>query len=78
MLINTKLNEKAQEMLWKESIHMYKHVRNTMYTTVNTTSPFKKIYGEKPKIFGSISEFGRIGYITKRYKFRKQMIYKTF
>ena len=44
----------------------------------STTSPFETLYGEKPKIVGLFLEFGRIGYVTKRDKFRKQMTVKTF
>ena len=43
-----------------------------MATTGITTSPFEMFSGEKPKIIGSFSEFGRIGYVTKREKFKKQ------
>ena len=38
----------------------------------------KKNYEEKPKIIGLLSEFGRIGYVTKREKFKKKMTDKTF
>ena len=44
----------------------------------STTSSFETFYGEKPKIIGSFSEFGRIGYVTKREKFNNQMMEKTF
>ena len=49
-----------------------------MATTGITTSPFKAFYGEKFNIVGSFSEFGRIGYVTIRDKFRKQMTDKEF
>ena len=49
-----------------------------MAITGSTISPFENFYGEKTKIIGSFSEFGRIGYVTKRYKFKKQIIGKTF
>ena len=48
-----------------------------MATTGSTTSLFEKFYGENPKIIGLFSEFGRIGYVTKRDKFKKQMADKT-
>ena len=60
-------------MLWEEAIHTYKRVRNSMDTTGIASIPFKKLYGEKPKIIGSLSEFGRIGYFTKREKSKKKM-----
>ena len=65
-------------MIWEESIHMCERVRNSMATTGCTTSPFENFYGEKPKIIGLFSEFGNIGYVTKRYKLRKKMTDKTF
>ena len=40
MLINVKLNDAAQKMLWTEAIHMCEHVRNSMATIDSTTSPF--------------------------------------
>ena len=38
----------------------------------------EKIDGGKPNIIGSFSDFGRIGYVTKRDKFKKQMTDKQF
>ena len=65
-------------MLGEESVHTRERVRNRMATTGSTTSPFKTFYGEKPKIIGSFSEFGRIGCVTKRYKLKKKITDKTF
>ena len=65
-------------MLWAESDHSRKRVRNSMATTGSSTSPFKRLYGEKPKIIGLFSEFGRIGYVTKQYKFKKKITDKKF
>ena len=78
MLQNEKLNEYYQKMLWTESVHTCKCVINSMSNTVSTTIPFENFYGEKPKIIGSFSDFGRIAYITKREIFKKQMADKTF
>ena len=49
-----------------------------MDTKGSTTSPFDNFYGEKPKIIGSLSDFGHIVYVTKWDKFRKKMKDKTF
>ena len=49
-----------------------------MDTTGSTTSPFEKFYGEKLKIIGLFSEFGRIGYVIKQDNFKNQMTDKTF
>ena len=49
-----------------------------MATMGSTTSPFESFYGENPKIIGSFSEFGRIRYVTKRDKFKKQITDKSF
>ena len=65
-------------MLWAEDVHTYERVRNIMATTGSTTSPFENLFGEKPKIIGLLSEFGRIGYVIKLDKFKKQMTDKTF
>ena len=78
ILINAKLNDTAQKILWEEVVHKCEHIRNSMDTTVSTTSPFENIYGEKPNIIGLFLEFGRIGYVTKREIFKNQMTDKTF
>ena len=44
-----------------------------MATIGSTKSPFEIFYGEKPKIVGSFSEFGRISYVTKWDKLKKYM-----
>ena len=75
MLLNTKLNDTAQKILWKEAVHMFKRV-NSMDTTGSTTSPFKIFYREKPNIIGLFSEFGPIGYVTKQDKFKNKITYK--
>ena len=78
MLINAKLNDTAHKMLWEEAVHTCERIRNSMATIGSTTSPLEIIYGEKPKIVGLFLGFGRIGYITKQEKFRKQITDKTF
>ena len=59
MLLNEKINDTAQKN-WVEAIHTYKSVRNSVAARGSTKSPFGKLYGEKPKIVGSLSEFVRI------------------
>ena len=71
MLVNAKLNDADQKMLWAEAVHTCKPVINSMADTGSTTSLFEIFYGEKPKIIGLFSEFGRIGYVTKQEKSKK-------
>ena len=78
MLLNAKLNDIAQKMLREEAVHTCKRVINSMATMGSTTSPFENIYGENPKIIGLFLQFRRIGYFTKRNKFKKQMMDKKF
>ena len=52
-------------MLCVESVHTLKRVRNSMDVTGSLTSPFEYLYGNKPKIIGLLSDFGRIAYVTK-------------
>ena len=78
MMLNEKLNDTAHKMLWVEAVHRRKRVRNSMDNTGSTKIPSRNFYGEKSKIIGSFSEFGRIGYVTKREKIKKHMIDKTF
>ena len=40
MLLNSKLNDAAQKILWAEAVHTYKHVRKIMANTVSTKSSF--------------------------------------
>ena len=78
MILNTKLNNTAREMLWAEAVHTRERVQNIMATKGSTKSPFEIFYGQKPNIIGSFSEFGRIAYVTKRENIKKQMTDKTY
>ena len=78
MMLNVKLNDTAQKILWEEDIHMCKRVRNSMANTGSTTSPLKNINRKKLKIIGLFLEFGRIGYVTKQEKFKKQITGNKF
>ena len=49
-----------------------------MATMGSTKIPFEKFHGEKPNIIGLFSEFGRITYVTKQDKFKKQVTDKNF
>ena len=42
ILINIKMNDTYQKVLWEEAVHTYERVRNSMNTTGSTTSPLKK------------------------------------
>ena len=77
MLLNAKLNNPAQKILWEEAVHTCEHAVKIMSRTGSTTSPFKNFYGKEPKIIGLFSEFGRIGYVTKRKNTKKQMTEKN-
>ena len=41
MMLNAKLNDTAQKILWEEDIHMCKRVRNSMATTGSTKTTFE-------------------------------------
>ena len=73
MLINAKLNDTDQKMIWTEALHMCKRTRKIMDTTGSKKIPFENIHGEKPKIIGLLSEFRRIGYVKKFDKLKTQM-----
>ena len=49
MLLNKKLNNTYQKMLWAKAVHTRERVRNGMATTANTTSQFENVYGEKSR-----------------------------
>ena len=66
MILNAKLHDTYQKVLWEESVHTYKRVRKSMSTTGITKSIFNIFYVEKRKNISSVSEFGHIGYVTKR------------
>ena len=77
MLLNAKLNETAQKILWAEAIYTCICVINSMDTTGSTTSPFDNFYGRKLKIIGLLLEFEHIEYVTKREKFKKKTTEKN-
>ena len=60
MIINAKLNDTDQKMMWSEVVHMYEGVQNSMDTTGSTEIPFIDFHEEKSNIIGSFSEFGII------------------
>ena len=66
MIINVKLKQLTDKMLWEEAVHTCKCVRNSMLATNSQKSLFEMFYGEKPNIIGSFSEFRCITYVTKR------------
>ena len=78
MILNTKLNNTAREMIWAEAVHTRERVQNIMATKGSTKSPFEIFYGEKSKIIGLFSYFGRIAYVMKRENIKKQMKDKTY
>ena len=49
MLLNEKLNNTVQKMLWLESVNMFKNMLNSMATTGSTKKPFDTFYGEIPR-----------------------------
>ena len=65
MLLNAKLNDTAQKMLWTEAVHTGKHIRKIMSTTGSIKNPFTIFYEEKLNIISLLSEFGCIAYVTK-------------
>ena len=65
-------------MLWEEAVHMCERVQKNKETKGSTKSPFEIFYGEKSKIIGLFSYFGRIAYVTKRENIKKQMKDKTY
>ena len=75
MILNTRLNHISKKMLCSEAGNTCKHIKNSIANTVSTTSKFENFCVENPNIIVFFSEFGRVGYVTKRYK---QMTYKTF
>ena len=77
MLLNAKINDTAQKMMWVDAVHAWERVRNSMANTGSTTSPFEMFYGEKPKIIVLFLEFVHIDYITKYDKFKKKVTEKT-
>ena len=78
MLLNAILNDTYQKMLWAEAVHTCEILRNSMATTGSTNSPFENFYGEKAKIIGLFLEFGRMAYVNKRDKIKKQIMVKTY
>ena len=57
MLLNERLNDTTQKILWAESVQTCERVSNSMVKTGITKSPFEVFFGDKPNIIGSFSEF---------------------
>ena len=49
IMINDKINDTDQKMLWAESVRTCTRVRNSMANTGSTTSPFKKYMEKKQR-----------------------------
>ena len=45
MLLNAKLNDTDQKMLWSEAVHTYRGIQNSISITGSTKSPFEILYG---------------------------------
>ena len=73
MIMNEKLNDTDQKILLEEAVHIQKRSRKSTNTMGSTNSPFENFHGEKPNIIGSFSWFGRITYVTKWGKLKKEM-----
>ena len=78
ILLNVKINDTSQKILWEEAVNKYEHARNSMANTGSTRSPFENFYQEKPRIIGSFLEFGRISYVNKREKNNKKIKDNTY
>ena len=48
MLINSKLNDAAQNILWAKLVHTLKRVRSSMTTNNSLKNPFEIFNGENP------------------------------
>ena len=68
IILDAKLNDTAQKMMWTEAVHTYERVQNNIANTGSNKSPFEIFYMDKPNIIDSFSEFGHITYVTKREK----------
>ena len=49
MILNSKLNDISQKMMWEEAVHMYEHVQNIMVTTVRRRSHLKFSMEKNPR-----------------------------
>ena len=78
MLLNENFNYTSHKMLWAESVHMCKRMNNIMLEKISRERPFEIFYGEKPKIIGFLSNFGRIAYVMKRGNIKGQIKYKIY
>ena len=47
MMLNAKLNDTAQKIMWAEAVHTCERVRNSMAIMGSTTSPFENFYEKK-------------------------------
>ena len=52
MLLNTKVNDTARNILWEEAVHICEHMWNSMDTSGSTNIRIERFYGENSKIIG--------------------------
>ena len=78
MLLNAKLNDTDQKMLWSEVVHTYEGIQKSISTTFITEIPFEYFHEEKPNIIDLFSAFVLIKYFIKRDNINNQMTYKTY
>ena len=65
-MINAKLNDEFQGLLWAECANTMTRVTNVVSNSRNIKCPDWLWYGKQPTIYEHLIQFGRIGYVTIR------------
>ena len=78
MLISAHLTKKTAEILWAEAVSTSEKLKNCRVNTHNRKmSPYELFHGKSPKILKGLIQFGRVGYVTIRDKFKSKFSPKS-
>ena len=78
MLTSAHLTKKTADILWAEVVSTSEKLKNCRVNTHNReTSPYELFHGNTPKILKGLIQFGRVGYVTIRDKFKTKFSPKS-
>jgi hypothetical protein len=71
-------DDNARDLLWAESVNTANDMENISSNTLNKKSPYELLTGKQSKLYGKLVEFGRIGQVPIRAKFKGKWKEKSY
>jgi hypothetical protein len=71
-------DDDARNLLWAESVNTANDMENISSNTLNKKSPYELFTGKQSKLYGRLVEFGRIGQVPIRAKFKGKWKEKSY